>query len=525
MTRVSVTSVLFMLAAPAWSDSPARSVPTPLERAVLQSVVSEPALQRATDATGRRAEIVRSGEIINEVLSQTKAKTAPEITAQTRTLSDVRQDYGLELSAERLGALLVVADKEERFAELQAATSETLSTGRLAEIDDELFWASFDPDRGDPVQDFETEDGSTVRIAIDPETRDTTVEVLAEASEDILPFNLALPTRWVAAREEPDLPDDANDDLMTSNTSPETSAPDTEDWSDDIFADVPVPQPEADPDHPPKILTQDMQQDTVLQLNGLWDMSGFLYAQNETWFITADRGTSNLIRPSQDQAQSDLEQLRDELSALRKSGGTGFVWRHRETGEQVRQQRYKRLDIDTYEYLGEQSTEDEVARLQQQIRDAEQRLENGVKRERATAGDFERLAAKAGPIRVRKLGPCGGVMDTAWFDGLNLGVRHIADRRCSMNPNLPEAVKAQLLGNVHVPWTAIFHIVPDPRSGLLTMRGNSWGGKVHYDQFTLKVSKQSGPYYYAAPRGERPIEDENTLLSGSAMGADDDEAL
>ena len=94
-----------------------------------------------------------------------------------------------------------------------------------------------------------------------------------------------------------------------------------------------------------------------------------------------------------------------------------------------------------------------------------------------------------------------------------------------MNPALPEAVKSQLEGNVQIPWVALFHIVPDPRSDLLIMRGKSWGGQVHYDQFSLKVSRQSGPVPYAAPEGRRALNDEDTLLSSSAMGADDDEAL
>jgi len=162
--------------------------------------------------------------------------------------------------------------------------------------------------------------------------------------------------------------------------------------------------------------------------------------------------------------------------------------------------------------------------LEEHIRLAETRERDGTRRAPTTLEGFERLSQTAGSARVRKLGPCGGVMDEAWFDGLNLGVRDVSDQRCDMNPALPEAVKSQLEGNVQIPWVALFHIVPDPRSDLLIMRGKSWGGQVHYDQFSLKVSRQSGPVPYAAPEGQRALNDEDTLLSSSAMGADDDEA-
>ena len=529
MWRISAMPLALLLASPVHGDSPTNAVPTPLERALLQSLASETALKRAAEATGRPNEIARSGEIIEEILSETKRKVAPEIEDQSRTISNVRSQYGLQLSSDRLGALLVDADKGQRLAALQEATAETLTSEQLAEIDDELFWASFDPDRGDASQDFETKDGSKLRISTDPDTRDTTVEIVAEETEEGLPFKLALPTRWVVATEEPNLADDTGEDLMTVSDpvdkETEQEAQNTDDWGDDIFADVPIPQPVADKNHKPKILTPDMAANTLLQLNGLWTMGGFRFQEEATWFVTADIGTSNLIRPSKDQAQRDIDRLRGELSALREGGGTAFVWRNRETGEELSQERYKRLDIDTYEYLGEQSPGEELAELEQQIQYAEQRLKDGLDRINTTVAGFEQLSEQAGPIRVRVMGPCGGIMDAAWFDGLNLGVRNTWSRRCDMNPSLPEAVKSQLIGNIQTPWTAMFDIIPDPRSNLLIMRGNSWGGRVHYNQSSLKVTNQTGPHYYSAPWGERPIEDENTLLSDTAMGAEDNEAL
>ncbi len=529
MLRLSALSAAVLLAGSALADSPAKGVPTPLERALLEKVSSKPFLKRALTTTGRPDELARSGTLIREVLRTTRRQAAPEITTQARTLGDVRRQYGLDLSSERLGDLLVTADKEERYAALQEATTGDLSAERLAEIDDELFWASFDPDRGEASQRFETKDGSIVHIEIDRETRETTVEVLAEDSDDGLPFNLALPTRWVVAQEEMaqtiEPQTDGNDDLLTPENAAETSSQDTQDWADDIFADVPVPQPVSDPDHAPKILTPDMRDEILPQLNGLWDMSGFLYRSEQTWFITADLGTDNAIKPALNETEQELDGLRRELKNLREGGRKAFVWQNRETGERLRQDRYKRLDIDRFEYLGEQSSDDDVARLEEQIRAAEARQQAGAFLEQSTLQGFERLSQRAGSARVRRLGPCGGVMDEAWFDGLNLGVRDISDRRCDMNPSLPEAVKSQLEGNVQIPWVALFHIVPDPRADLMIMRGKSWGGQVHYDQFSLKVSRQSGPVPYAAPEGRRALTDEDTLLSSSAMGADDDEAL
>ncbi|WP_157889794.1 hypothetical protein [Tritonibacter mobilis] len=516
MLRMSALSAAVLLAGPALGDSPAKGVPTPLERMLLEEVSSETFLIHASMATGQPDEVARSGTLIREVLRTSKQQSAPEIATQTRTIRDVRQQYRLNLSSERLGDLLVTADKEARYAALQMATESNLSAERLAEIDDELFWASFDPDRGEASQRFETKDGSIVRVEIDRETRETTVEVLAQDSDEGLPFNLALPTHWVVAHDE---------ENGTPEDGAETTPQDTGDWADDIFADVPVPQPVADPDHSAKILTPDMRDAVAPQLNGLWEMDGFRHSGAQTWFITADLGTDSAISPAKDEAQQELDRLRSDLKSLREGGKSAFVWRNRDTGEQLYQDRYKRLDIDRFEYLGEHSSDDEAAALEEQIRLAETRERDGTRRAPTTLEGFERLSQTAGSARVRKLGPCGGVMDEAWFDGLNLGVRDVSDQRCDMNPALPEAVKSQLEGNVQIPWVALFHIVPDPRSDLLIMRGKSWGGQVHYDQFSLKVSRQSGPVPYAAPEGQRALNDEDTLLSSSAMGADDDEAL
>jgi len=510
------------------SGIPTSGIPTPLERALLLSTISPAALSSTTEATGRPEEVQRAEKIVAQVLDRTEGQEAPEVKNHGATLADIRRDYRLGLSDDQLAGALVTSAKAERLAAYQAATESELSQERLERLDDDLFWASFDPDRGAPSQEFVNEDGSAVLVEIDPDTRDTTVSIFND--EEGLPFNLALPTRWVPAGPKGDAPPD-NDDLMSSGTGdaePEVySATDqspSQEFSDDLFA---MPEPVADPDHKPRMITASDREEVQLQLNGMWVMDGFRYSGPHTWFIATQLGTDNLIRPAKSEAQGEVDRIEADLARL-ADAKPAHVWRNLATGEEVRQEKYKRLDIDTWDYLGQSTEESQAAerdRLEAELASAQSELAGSVTEASETIAGFDEVAKRGGAIRVRQLGACGYVMDEAYFDGLNLVVRDAIDEWCKINPDVPDGVKRQLIGNQLYPWTAVFRIIPDPRSDNLILRGKSWGGKVHYETTSLKVQKLTGPHPYAAPFGTRPKEDENTLLTGSAMGAEDDENI
>jgi len=197
-----------------------------------------------------------------------------------------------------------------------------------------------------------------------------------------------------------------------------------------------------------------------------------------------------------------ISSLRDRLTALQQ--GKEHVWENPETGQVVRQQRFRRLD-DPFVYQGQQHRrEDAPARLEEMERqlDALQTERQAVGGADAGGHDpvgfAEQSRAPASrAVTVTEIDPDGHAypFDKAWFDGRRLVAERIMTVPEEYNPALPGSVAAELIRAWHPKRWLELEASLDPVSGELSLQGLRWALRVRYTSFIGGTVESVGSPY------------------------------
>ena len=317
-----------------------------------------------------------------------------------------------------------------------------------------------------------------VQFSYDPDTGLGTVNVYDQGDVDTPPLDLAVPVVTF----------DDEDDLFFPATSPDNEA-DSENSPDQAQQE---PQLQLDPDHEPSLLAEEDFQQILGSITGIWEISGGP-GRPEIWMIEAGDAAATQVLANKRDIETRIDDLETEIRRLKKRG-TEYVW-ERASGpiEKIRQKRFKRLDIDQWNYLGEEiSTETQT---QMDKHDAEI-LSLGKLMSRAPndsildESGFEQLKYQGSQkldISVVK-GDCDWSMTEAYFDGRTLGAKTTYTKTCMMNTELPSAIKQGLL-SYNAPKTHMLRVTQDPRSQSIMMKGRDWHGRVHHSTDNVTINK------------------------------------
>lgn len=248
-------------------------------------------------------------------------------------------------------------------------------------------------------------------------------------------------------------------------------------------------------EEPPRALTAREIADRVASIFGTWENGKYVMT------VTGGSEESGRIRRSKAAVAAEIETVRGELDELRNA--KEFVWEHPESGELVRQERFRRLD-DPWEYKGERSlvadADGRKAELEARLAalDKELKDEDLPPAERLDPVSFDRVKASPNARAVtvtllEKATGCERQTDQAYFDGRRLVTRSTHRKPCGMNEALPGAIVSELIASWSPPWWLLFQASYGPQ-GNLQLSGNLWGMRVTYDGSYFTVSRIHDPY-------------------------------
>lgn len=204
-----------------------------------------------------------------------------------------------------------------------------------------------------------------------------------------------------------------------------------------------------------------------------------------------------LPRPRQE-VKADLDRVQAEIESI--EAAKIFDWENPESGERIRQDRFKRLDR-PWRYLGEKrltpNAEERVARLRGQVAELEKELrgETAPPVVRLDPVGFERIKTRPAAIPVRiEVGPdCRYAYTDAWFDGSHLVARRTNNTPCTLNKTLPGPVVSALIAGFDPPQWLLLEVEADTATDP-ALAGASWGLYVSYDPDNYRVSRIFDPH-------------------------------
>jgi len=345
------------------------------------------------------------------------------------------------------------------------------------------------------------EPGAGVDVQIDPDTGLGSVTVYDNGTLNGLPLSITLPVEPAG--------DFDDDDLFTPpplQASELDKLPIPSYESDDLFNDLtrqPVPQPtqntrknikdfQVDRDYTPIIMTQKEFDEFTGSIDGYWQV------REEIWHIEVGEPEHGQVLRDKKDIETQLENVEDQLRRIQKTSKV-FMWRNIENPDEVvKQKRFKGLDIEEWEWLGEKTDPDQIPvieKLQRDVKTLNAMLSRTPGETSFDPAGFESMSAKgARSIKISSVeGDCTYTMTRAYFDGRTLGAETSLDKLCALNKALPEAIKQQLLaGGYPRNVISMLGVNNTPRTGELTMTGRLWSRQVHHDHAGTTINKVSG---------------------------------
>lgn len=247
-----------------------------------------------------------------------------------------------------------------------------------------------------------------------------------------------------------------------------------------------------DPEVAPTLLTAEDFNLSLGYIDGFWQVGP------EIWHIVVDDFQSAEALNSKADIQQRLESIEDQLAEM-KFNTKVYTWRRFDDQQEViNQTKYKRLDIEIWEYLGENTAPDIVPKintLELELATLNDRLAESPADKQLDPTGFEAMAFQgAHPVQITAIeGDCSYKMSQAYFDGRTLGAKHLHNQRCTLNKVLPETIKSQLLSDGHPKDSiSVLRVTKDPRSGDFVLKGQRWSRKVHHDIAGTKINRISG---------------------------------
>lgn len=335
-----------------------------------------------------------------------------------------------------------------------------------------------------------SEPGTGIQVTLDEITGLGTVNAYDSGDTSGLPLDIAVPT--IISDDNEDLfnpPDEDlsdNEDLVGSHESAGDNLP-----LEPIKISKKV---EPDPYFEPTIMTEQDFSASTGSLIGFWKVD------DEIWHIGAGEREAVEILTSSRDMKTRIDEIEGEIRRLTKKG-TIHVW-ERASGpiEKVRQQRFKRLDIDVWNYLGEEmdpEIQGAIDGLVEQRNALTAMLGKTPEDRKLDPSGFGAMQYQgAQPIRILSVdGDCDYEMQSAFFDGRTLGAQARLDEICALNDALPHAIKQQLLAGAYPRTTlSMLRVTMDPRSRQLQLKGRYWSRDVRHDSAGTKINSVSELY-------------------------------
>ncbi|MDZ4737235.1 MAG: hypothetical protein SGJ07_12895 [Rhodospirillaceae bacterium] len=224
---------------------------------------------------------------------------------------------------------------------------------------------------------------------------------------------------------------------------------------------------------------------------------------------------------------AEIEALEAQIDEIQKA--KEFVWQDPTTGEIIRQQRFRRLDL-PWEFVGEEAlvpnAEQEVAERREQIAALEAEKSGTslppVQQYDPAGFGAAQKAAGAVPVAI-EVAQADGYRyrwDEALFDGKRITARRTFRDIRDYNKQLPETIMQQLIAGWSPPGWVELEAVLDVATAVVTLSGDQWSLHVTYggDMFGENLTVESIHTPYAS--------DLSMSRSGSAehvaWGAPDD---
>lgn len=281
----------------------------------------------------------------------------------------------------------------------------------------------------------------------------------------------------------------------------EFSVPGTTEMTRDPETGEPRLSAKPDENSQPRAITAREIADRISSIIGKWENDTF------QMIVRGAREEDGKVRRSPAAINRDIERVQAELDELRNA--KEFVWEHPESGEIIRQERFRRLD-DPWVYQGERelvadggaqkaTLEGELQALRDEITGADRPMS-----EQLDPVAFEQVKARPSARKLAidwtdKRDGCRDTVSDAYFDGRRLVARGTHAQICSMNDELPGAIKNELISSWAPPFWLLFTASYGAAGGLV-LDGGTWGMYVSYDPNSLSVNRIFDPHESEAAR-------------------------
>jgi hypothetical protein len=250
-------------------------------------------------------------------------------------------------------------------------------------------------------------------------------------------------------------------------------------------------------DDPIKPMTAEDLENMARNIYGEWyDQEGNL------WIVGQPEGSPAGPTPPAPRREETparkIAALEDRINEIKNS--RIYVWENPQTGEVVKQERFKRLQ-EPFEYKGQDfaspKAQEETARLKQEIQELSRTKSTPPVQAHDPAGfDEAQASARARAIRLSREDSASGhtvVYDEAIFAGSKITARRTLTDVRELG-GLPERVKQQLVARWSPPEWLELTLEQDEKTGDLWFEGQRWRLHVTYDGDTHEVERIHTPY-------------------------------
>ncbi|MFK7844275.1 MAG: hypothetical protein AB8G77_03165 [Rhodothermales bacterium] len=321
-----------------------------------------------------------------------------------------------------------------------------------------------------------------VSVALDPTTGEGWVNVFDRSGQDRLPLDITIPTVTDFDNSEFDY----DDDIFAGEAN-----------NIEVLEETPrnkktaVVIPKADPDYEPIILTKDDFSKIVGQIDGFWKVG------DETWHIQVGETKAGDVLASRAEVFDRLDLVKEELRKTERSSKIHIWTNLKDPTEIVRQKRFKRLDIEEWNYDGAQIPKDRQEQIDSLKKQADALTAMSSKNPEDKSLDpagFGALPYQGGhSVEISSIsGDCTYSMTSAYFDGRTLGAEVSLDKLCELNEVFPDTIKSLLLsGGYDRTVLTMLRVTKEPRSGELIMKGRFWTRFVSHDSAGTEIKSVS----------------------------------
>lgn len=220
--------------------------------------------------------------------------------------------------------------------------------------------------------------------------------------------------------------------------------------------------------------------DTIL---GDWiDGSGYRYR------FSAGEPESGRVAVPREHHDRRIRALRDRIERIKAE--SRYVWTDPESGDLVRQKKFKRLG-EPYEYLGKRyampNAETRIAELEAEIEELTGERDS---RETLPVDAYDPISyaaldpeeGRGEPITVEILedGRVGSRYDSARFDGRRIVAKSTFKRAEELDPVIPTVIRQELVAGWNPPHWLELDAIVSVETGDLTLDGNFWALHVTY---------------------------------------------